>query len=78
MGSQNPRPAKVDRGALKRFLVARKQHYLYDSQKASERDPRGSFFAGIRAMILVALAGGAIWFLLWKLLVQLSGTLDRR
>ena len=78
MGSQNPRPTKEDRGDLKRFVVARKQHNLYDSRKASERDPQGNFFAGIRAIILVALAGGAVWFLLWKLLVQFSGILDRR
>jgi hypothetical protein len=72
MGSQNPRPTEANRAAHKRIPVARKLHYLYDSRKASERDPSGNFFAGIRAIILVALLGGAVWYLLWKLLVQFS------
>jgi hypothetical protein len=74
MGSQIPRPLKEKSSRLKRFVVARRLHYLYDSRKASERDSRENVVQATRAIILVALLGGAIWFLLFKVTVQVLGT----
>jgi hypothetical protein len=39
---------------------------LYDSRRASRRDPREEAIALARAIIVVAVIGGAIWLLLWK------------
>jgi len=65
MGSQGPSPLKrEERGILKRFHVARTQRDLYDSERASTRDPKQEAIRAARAIVLVALIGGAIWFLL--------------
>ncbi len=66
MGSQSPDPLKREGRFFRRFMVARTQRYLYDSERASKRDPRHESIAIARAIVLVAFIGGAIWFLLWK------------
>ena len=66
MGPQSPGPLKEERRNLKRFLVARTQGSLYDSERASSRDPKQEAIAAVRAITLAAFIGGAIWFLLWK------------
>jgi hypothetical protein len=66
MGSGSPGPLKPEGRFFKRFMVARSQRYLYDFERASKRDPRHESIAIARAITLVALIGGAIWFLLWK------------
>jgi hypothetical protein len=71
MGAQSPQPAPKNRNKMKQFFVARARHHLYDSRKASGRVPKQDVIATARAIILVAFAGGAIWFLLWKLAVHL-------
>jgi len=65
MGSQGPSPLKEERGILKRFHVARTQRDLYDSERASNRDPKQEAIGVARAIVLVAIIGGAIWFFLW-------------
>jgi len=55
-------------------VVAQKLHYLYDSRKASERDPREKLVAAIRAIIVTTLIGGVMWFLLWKVMAQVLET----
>jgi hypothetical protein len=66
MGSQKPELSKANGPFFKRFLVARSESHLYDSQRASRRDPREEAIALARAIIVVAVIGGAIWLLLWK------------
>jgi hypothetical protein len=74
MGSQNPAPLREERRFLRRFLLARAQHDLYDFDRVSRRDPRHETIAIVRAIMLVALAGGAIWFLLWKVALHILAT----
>jgi hypothetical protein len=58
---------------IRQFFVAGTRHDLYDSRKASKRVPNQDLVATTRAIILVAFAGGVIWYLLWKLATFLLG-----
>jgi hypothetical protein len=73
MGVQSPKPAPKNRITLRQFLVARHAEDLYDSPKASKRVPKQDVIATARAIILVAITGGAIWFILWKLAASFLG-----
>jgi hypothetical protein len=68
MGSIGPGPLKEERRFFSRFRVAHGQRRLYDFDRASRRDPKQEAIAVTRAIVVVALIGGAIWFLLWKVL----------
>jgi hypothetical protein len=74
MGSSNPGPVKDGRGRLRRFLVAPSHRDLYDSARASSRDPRQGAIAVGRAIALAAIIGGAVWFLLWEVAVHIWAT----
>jgi hypothetical protein len=65
MGTQNAKSIKN--------VVAYTWRSLYDEQKGSKSDRRRVVIAATRAVILAALAGGALWYLLWKLTVYLLG-----
>lgn len=72
MNARNPGTLpKNDRS--RQISVAGTEPDLYDSRKASPRVPRQDLIATTRAIILVALTGGAIWFLLWKLAAGVWG-----
>lgn len=71
LNSQSPRPLKKNRHSFPQFTVARKRLDLYDSRKALERDPGKHAMATARSILVVAILGGAIWFLLLKVLMHL-------
>ena len=73
MGAQSPEPFEKNRITLRQFLVAHQADGLYDSRKVSKRVPKQDLVAIARAIILVAITGGAIWFVLWKLVTTLLG-----
>ena len=70
MSVRHPGPLRRNSARLRQFFVAGLQHDLYDSRKASERVPRQDLIAAGRAIILAVLAGGVIWFFLWKLVIS--------
>lgn len=57
----------------RQISVAGTQSDLYDSRKASKRVPRQDLIAKVRAIILVALTGGVVWLILWRLAIGLLG-----
>ena len=73
MSVHNQGPVRRKTERFRQFLVAGTRHDLYDSRKASERVPIHVLIAEVRAIVLVALAGGAIWYLLWKLASSVVG-----
>lgn len=75
MGSQNRSRLAKNRITNREFGVAPDTDHLYDSRKASKRVPKQDVIAIARAIILVAITGGAIWLVLWKLV---AGILGRR
>ena len=75
MSARNPGPLRKDSVRLHKFLVAGTTDDLYDSRKASKRVPRLNVVASVRAIILVAFAGGIFWYLLWRLT---TGLLEKR
>jgi len=60
---------------FRQFVVAGARHGLYYSRKASQRVPKQETVATTRAILLVAFAGGLIWYLLWKLAASGLGKL---
>lgn len=73
MSVRNTGSLKKNSARIRRFFIAGARHDLYDSRKVSPRVPRQDLIATTRAIILVALTGGAIWFLLWKLAAGVWG-----
>lgn len=58
---------------FRQFFVAGMRHDLYDARKASPRVPKHDLIATARAIILIAFAGGVIWYLLWTLAISFMG-----
>lgn len=73
MSARGQETLKKNRGRLRQFLVAPVDDDLYDSRKATGRVPKQDLIAMVRAIILVAFAGGIVWFLLWKVAIGLWG-----
>lgn len=73
MGARIPKTARKNRITSKQISVAPKTDDLYDSRKASIRVPGRDMIATVRAIILVAIAGGVVWFFLWKLVAGVLG-----
>lgn len=73
MGAESPKPVRQNRITIRQISVAPESDDLYDSRKASPRVPGQDMVAIVRAIILVAVAGGAVWFLLWKLAAGFVG-----
>lgn len=73
MGAQVPETAPKNRITSGQISVAPKTDDLYDSRKASIRVPGKDMVATVRAIILVAIAGGVVWFFLWKLAAGVLG-----
>ena len=68
----NPRKKST---RFRQFVVAGARHGLYHSEKASQRVPRQEPIAITRAIFLVAMTGGVVWYLLWKLATSVWGKL---
>jgi hypothetical protein len=60
---------------MRQFFVAGARQGLYDSGKASKRVPKQNLVATTRAILLVACAGGMMWYLLWKIATSVLGKL---
>ena len=73
MGAQTPEKVRKNRITFGQISVAPKTDDLYDSRKASIQVLGKDVIATVRAIILVAVAGGVFWFLLWKLAASLLG-----
>lgn len=73
MGAQTPETVRKNRITFGQISVAPKTDDLYDSRKASIRVPGKDMIATVRAIILVAIAGGVVWFFLWKLAADVLG-----
>ena len=73
MSVRNPGTLRKNSARIRQFFVAGKRLDLYDSRKASTRVPKQYLIARTRAIILVAFAGGVIWYLSWRLAVSVLG-----
>jgi ferric-dicitrate binding protein FerR (iron transport regulator) len=73
MSALGQEKVRKNRRLSRQFNIARTNDDLYDAQKAPERLPRQDLIAKARAIIVVALAGGVIWFLCWKVATSFLG-----
>jgi hypothetical protein len=73
MSARNPGTLRKNSARLHQFVVAATEDDLYDSRKASKRVPEQNVIAIMRAIILVAFAGGVFWYLLWTLITGFLG-----
>lgn len=75
VSARNPGIVRKNSARLRQFFVAGTRHGLYDSRKVSKRVHKQDLVVTTRAILLVAIAGGVFWYLLWKLAARVVGKL---